>query len=84
MAPATATHNAQRLDRIEEEFVTLRNTMAEDITTAVSKSAIEMQNTITNQILASLEASTKRLEDRISRSRENQEGMIEKMRSDQQ
>lgn len=61
MGQPTTVQNGQRLDKIEQELASLKNSMAE-IGAVVSKSSAEMQQNITNQIAASLEQISQRLE----------------------
>lgn len=67
MGQPTTVQNGQRLDKIEQELASLKNSMAEEIGAVVSKSSAEMQQNITNQIAASLEQISQRLEGRIQR-----------------
>lgn len=57
MAPPTSVQNAQRMDRFEEEVANVRNTMTEEIAAAVAKAAADMQSSITNHIVSSMELS---------------------------
>lgn len=49
MGQPTTVQNGQRLDMIEQELASLKNSMAEEIGAVVSKSSAEMQQNITNQ-----------------------------------
>ena len=90
MAP-TAT---QRVDQLEEQMAGIRNTIAEEVATAVGMAAGRMQDSISTQLTASLEVITKkftddlnamtvRLEGRINRNKENYEGMVDRVQSGQ-
>lgn len=83
MGQPTTVQNGQRLDKIEQELASLKNSMAEEIGAVVSKSSAEMQQNITNQIAASLEQISQRLEGRIQRSRETQKALFAKICDEQ-
>lgn len=64
------------MDKLEEELVALKASMAEEISEAVKKVAMDMQTPLTNQITTNIDLEITWLEGRIDRSRESQERLI--------
>lgn len=76
MAPQPETRQAQRIELVEEAIADLRNSMREEVTTAVNRATAEVQQALITQITASLDQVTHKLQVRIDRVRENNETLI--------
>lgn len=77
MAPPTV------MNKLEEELTALKASMAKEISLDVKKASMEMETTLTSQIATSMDVVATRLERRIDRSRETQEGLIASIRTQQ-
>lgn len=76
--------NQHRIEVLEKGLGDLRATMAEQISTAMNIATQEMRKTLIEQLTNSLEQTTQRLEDRIARTREKQEGFMNLMKGEQE
>lgn len=80
-APPT---NQFRIEVLERGLGELKTTMAKQISVAVQAATHELQNTLIEHLTNSLEQTAQRLEERIARSREKQEGFMNLMKGEQQ
>ncbi|KAL2930079.1 hypothetical protein RDABS01_035489 [Bienertia sinuspersici] len=78
-----ARSNTQRLDQLEQDLQGLKTDITAQVTAAVAEASKVMQQTLAEQITASLEQATRRLGEDLEKGRGAQEQMIAQIQSDQ-